>query len=201
MDSQTKKVLVLGAGFVSPTLVEYLHREKHIAITVCSAIKDEADLIAQKYPGVDSVYLNVLEKSSTLQELMAKSDVVVSLLPYHLHAHVAKCCIDTKTHLVTASYVQQDVKALHDQAVAAGITILNEVGLDPGIDHLLALECIHDIQNTGGKVSSFVSYCGGLPAPEYSDNPLRYKFSWSPRGALISTLSSAKYLSKGQVMI
>lgn len=82
----------------------------------------------------------------------------------------------------------------------AGITILNEVGLDPGIDHLLAMECIHDVQNSGGKIESFVSYCGGLPAPEFSDNPLRYKFSWSPRGALLNTISSAKYLSKGQVV-
>lgn len=76
---------------------------------------------------------------------------------------------------------------------------MNEVGLDPGIDHLLALECIHEAQRQGGIVESFVSYCGGLPAPEFSDNPLRYKFSWSPRGALLNTLSAAKYLSKGQV--
>lgn len=74
------------------------------------------------------------------------------------------------------------------------------MGLDPGIDHLLAMECIHDVQNSGGKIQSFVSYCGGLPAPEFSDNPLRYKFSWSPRGALLNTISSAKYLSKGQVV-
>ncbi|XP_044742743.1 alpha-aminoadipic semialdehyde synthase, mitochondrial [Chrysoperla carnea] len=199
-DDQTKKVLVLGAGFVSEPLVEYLHREKNLSITICSAIKDEADLIAQKYPGVESVYLNVLEKSNTLQDLLSNSDIAVSLLPYNLHAHVAQCCIDTKTHLVTASYANEDVKNLHDQALEAGVTILNEVGLDPGIDHFLALECIHDVQNTGGKIDSFISYCGGLPAPEYSDNPLRYKFSWSPRGSLINTLSGAKYLSKGQIV-
>lgn len=85
-------------------------------------------------------------------------------------------------------------------ALKAGITILNEVGLDPGIDHFLALECIRDIQAKGGSVESLISYCGGLPAPEHSDNSLRYKFSWSPRGALVNTLSSAKYLSKGQVV-
>lgn len=77
---------------------------------------------------------------------------------------------------------------------------MNEVGLDPGIDHLLALECIHDIQSKGGVVESFISYCGGLPAPEHSDNPMRYKFSWSPRGVLLNTLSAAKYISKGQVV-
>lgn len=78
--------------------------------------------------------------------------------------------------------------------------MFNEVGLDPGIDHLLIMEAIHDIQEKGGVIESFVSYCGGLPAPEYSDNPLRYKFSWSPRGAIINTLSSARYLSKGQIV-
>lgn len=82
----------------------------------------------------------------------------------------------------------------------AGVTLLNEVGLDPGIDHLLALECFKDIHERGGVIESFVSFCGGLPAPEHSDNPLRYKFSWSPRGALINTLASAKYLSQGQIV-
>lgn len=80
------------------------------------------------------------------------------------------------------------------------MTILNEVGLDPGIDHLLALECIQDIQKRGGAIESFISYCGGLPAPEHSNNPLRYKFSWSPRGALLNTLSAAKYVSEGEIV-
>lgn len=88
----------------------------------------------------------------------------------------------------------------HCRAQKAGVTILNEVGLDPGIDHFLALECIRDIQGKGGSIESLISYCGGLPAPEHSDNSLRYKFSWSPRGALVNTLSAAKYLSKGQVV-
>lgn len=74
------------------------------------------------------------------------------------------------------------------------MTIVNEVGLDPGIDHLLAMECIDQIHEEGGKIDSFISYCGGLPAPEYSNNPLRYKFSWFPRGALINTTTEAKYL-------
>lgn len=85
------------------------------------------------------------------------------------------------------------------RAVAAEVTILNEVGLDPGIDHLLALECFDNVKQAGGKIESFVSWCGGLPAPECSSNPLRYKFSWSPRGVLLNTLSSAKFYSNKQV--
>lgn len=85
------------------------------------------------------------------------------------------------------------------RAVEAGITVINEVGLDPGIDHLLAMECIDQIHEEGGKIDSFISYCGGLPAPEYSNNPLRYKFSWFPRGALVNTVSEAKYLQDHEV--
>jgi alpha-aminoadipic semialdehyde synthase len=84
-------------------------------------------------------------------------------------------------------------------AAEAGITVVNEVGLDPGLDHLLAMDCFDEVHQAGGKVMSFVSYCGGLPAPEYSDNAMRYKFSWSPRGALLNTLSTAKYLRNNEV--
>lgn len=195
-----KRVLVLGAGMVSAPLVEWLHKQGGITITVCSQLKEESDRLAHKYPGVNSVYLNVTDDSSLIQELCSKTDVVVSLLPYGLHGLVAKHCVEEKTHLVTASYVTDEIKELHDEAQRAGITLLNEVGLDPGIDHLLALECIQDAQENGGIIESFVSYCGGLPAPEHSDNPLRYKFSWSPRGVLLNTLSAAKYLSKGQIV-
>jgi len=101
--------------------------------------------------------------------------------------------------MVTASYCSAEMTKLHDSAVSAGITIVNEVGLDPGIDHLLAMEAFDEIHTNGGKVESFISFCGGLPAPECSDNPLRYKFSWSPRGVLLNTLGSAKYLLNNDV--
>lgn len=199
-DEGKKRLLVLGAGMVSAPLVEWLHRDKKIAITICSHLKEESDRLAYRYPGVDSMYLNVTENPSQLQELCDKADVVVSLLPYALHGLVARHCVDQKTHLVTASYVTAEVQALHEEAERAGVTLMNEVGLDPGIDHLLALECINEIHEKGGVIESFISYCGGLPAPEHSDNSLRYKFSWSPRGVLVNTLSAAKYLSKGQIV-
>ncbi|XP_011207613.2 alpha-aminoadipic semialdehyde synthase, mitochondrial [Bactrocera dorsalis] len=196
----SKKALVLGAGMVSAPLVEWLARENDVSITVCSALKEEADGLARKYNGVDSVYLNVTENTDHLQELCAKSDVVISLLPYSLHGMVAKCCVAEKTHMVTASYLNDEIKELHEEARRNGVTIMNEVGLDPGIDHLLAMECIDEVKEKGGVIESFVSFCGGLPAPEHSDNALRYKFSWSPRGVLLNTLSAAKYLSKGQIV-
>lgn len=149
---------------------------------------------------MESAYLNAIENSKTMQELVANADVVVSILPANLHPIVAKACLNEGTHMVTASYMSDEIKNLHKQASDAGITILNEVGLDPGLDHLLALECIHEAKCLGGRIISFESFCGGLPAPEFSDNSLRYKFSWSPRGALLNTLSSAKYLRKGQIV-
>lgn len=185
---------------VSSPLIEYLNRDERISINVCSQFKDEADRLANKYRGVKSTYLNVTENPNHLTELCSNSDVVVSLLPYSLHGLVAEKCIEARTHLVTASYITDHVKSLHDEALDAGVTILNEVGLDPGIDHFLAMELIKDVQEKGGAIESLISYCGGLPAPEHSNNPLRYKFSWSPRAALANTLSPAKYLNRRQIV-
>ncbi|CAK9832920.1 Alpha-aminoadipic semialdehyde synthase, mitochondrial [Anthophora retusa] len=199
-EAQTKTVLVLGAGHVSAPLVEYLHRDSNIHLIVASQLKEEADVLANKFPGVEPVLLNVLERPDTLSEIVKPADVVVSLLPYSLHHVVANVCIEAKTHLVTASYTNEEIKALHEEALAAGVTILNEVGLDPGIDHLLALECFDNVRQAGGKIESFVSWCGGLPAPECSYNPLRYKFSWSPRGVLLNTLAPARFYRDRQVI-
>lgn len=189
-----KRVVIFGAGRVAAPLVEYLHRNPSIAITVACENKDLSDNLSKAFPGVEGVYLNALENTNGVQQLVANADVAVSILPRDLHPIVAKACIQEKTNMVTASYAKENLTCLHQDAVNAGITILNEVGLDPGIDHLLALECMHEVTAAGGKIVSFESFCGGLPAPEFSDNPLRYKFSWSPRSALINTLSSAKYI-------
>lgn len=195
-----KQVLVLGAGMVCAPLVEYLYRDEKLSINVCSQFKEESDRLASKFPGIRSTYLNVTENPEHLAELCSTSDVVVSLLPYALHGLVAEKCIDVKTHMVTASYITDHVRSLHQAAKDAGVTLLNEVGLDPGIDHFLALEVIKSIHEKGGSIESLISYCGGLPAPEFSNNPLRYKFSWSPRGVLANTLSPAKYLNRGQIV-
>jgi len=198
--SSKKKALILGAGYVSAPVVEYLTRDPDVGVTVAAALKSEADSLASKHERTEPVLLDVVERPDLLDDLMKSHDVVVSLLPWTLHPVVAKRAIANKINMVTASYLSPALKDMHNEAVEAGITVVNECGVDPGIDHFLALECFHDVQNGGGKIESFVSFCGGLPAPECSDNPLGYKFSWSPRGALLNMLSGARYLQNGQIV-
>lgn len=192
MTEKKKKVLVVGAGRVAAPLIEYLHRDESIGITIACEKIELGNSLAATYPGVESTYLNAAENIPLMREMVSQADCVVSILPANLHHLIARACVAEKTHMVTASYMNEDIKKLHGAAQDSGITILNEIGLDPGIDHLLALECIQEIKSQGGYITSFESFCGGLPAPEFSDNPLRYKFSWSPRGALLNTLSSAR---------
>jgi saccharopine dehydrogenase-like NADP-dependent oxidoreductase len=135
---------------------------------------------------------------STLSQLISQTDLAVSLLPYTHHVTVAKECIKQRKHVVTTSYVSPAMRALDGAAKAAGIIILNEVGLDPGIDHMSAWQIIDGVQNKGGLIAGLMCYCGGLPAPEANDNPFGYKFSWSPRGVLMAARNSAHYLKDGQ---
>uniref|UniRef100_A0A7N8WTQ8 Aminoadipate-semialdehyde synthase n=1 Tax=Mastacembelus armatus TaxID=205130 RepID=A0A7N8WTQ8_9TELE len=158
-----KRVLLLGSGFVSGPVVEYLTRD---------------------------------ERTQFLSDELCG----LSLLPYAFHPLVAKHCIKMKVNLVTASYLSPAMKELQGSAEEAGITIVNETGLDPGIDHMLAMECIDRAKADGCTVESYSSFCGGLPAPECSDNPLRYKFSWSPQGVLLNTISPAVFLKDGQLV-
>ena len=122
---------------------------------------------------------------------------MISLLPATMHIPVAEECILQRRSLVTASYVSPEMRALHDRAVAAGIVLLNEVGLDPGIDHMLIMKAVDSIHSRGGIVSELVSLCGGLPDPVAAENPFRYKFSWSPKGVLSAAGNNARYLRNG----
>lgn len=140
-----------------------------------------------------------VSNEAELDALVSKHDLVVSLIPWTHHVFVMKSAIRTKKHIVTTSYVNPKMAELEDEVQAAGITVLNEVGLDPGIDHFYALKTINEVHEKGGKILSFLSYCGGLPAPECSNNPLGYKFSWSPRGVLLAILAQAKYRGDGAV--
>ncbi|NVJ67007.1 MAG: saccharopine dehydrogenase NADP-binding domain-containing protein [Gammaproteobacteria bacterium] len=188
-----KNILVLGAGFVAEPLVEYLNRRSENSITVASYLLEEAEQLASKFEQVEAIQLDVTNQE-LITNALSEYDLVVSLVPAPFHPTIAKAAIDAKVSMVTASYESNDMRALADDIEAAGIVVLNEIGLDPGIDHLSAMQIIEEAQAKGDSIETFVSWCGGLPAPEFNNNPLGYKFSWAPKGVLTALLNEAKYL-------
>jgi saccharopine dehydrogenase (NADP+, L-glutamate forming) len=191
-----KKVLILGAGLVVKPIVRYL-LEKGYGVTVATRTKSKADEMISGHPNGKSVAWTV-EDEPTLDKMIASHDLTVSLLPYAHHVMVAKKCLAHKKNMVTTSYVKPPMQALDGQAKDAGIIILNELGLDPGIDHMSAMRIIDHIHEKGGKVEEFYSICGALPAPEACDNPFNYKFSWSPKGVVMASNNDANYLRYGK---
>jgi saccharopine dehydrogenase (NADP+, L-glutamate forming) len=191
-----KKVLILGAGLVSKPMVEYL-LERSFMITIASPMKERADDMIKNHPNGSSVDWSMDDKV-TLDRLVSEHDITVSLLPYKFHSDVAILCIKHRKPLVTTSYVQPAMKLLDEEAKKAGIILLNEIGLDPGLDHMSAMKIIDMIHSNNGKVEEFHSLCGALPAPEAVDNPLGYKFSWSPKGVVLASKNSALYLKNGR---
>jgi len=192
-----KKVLILGAGLVSRPMVRYLLDVADFEVIVASRTESKAQELVGTHPRGKALALNV-DDDAALGRLVGESDLTVSLLPYTYHVKVAGHCLKNRKPLVTTSYVSDAMRALDGQARAAGVIFLNELGLDPGIDHMSAMKIIHDVQRAGGKVASFMSYCGGLPAPEANDNPLGYKFSWSPKGVVMAGRNDARYLKDGK---
>ncbi|KAF7318929.1 Saccharopine dehydrogenase [Mycena chlorophos] len=192
----TKKILLLGSGFVARPCVEYLARNPTNQITIaCRNVSAAAACGA----GISSASAMSLDVSDTpaLEAAVAAHDLVISLIPYSHHATVVKAAIKGKTNVVTTSYVSPALRELDAAAREAGIVVLNEVGVDPGIDHLYAIKVIEEVHAKGGKIKEFYSYCGGLPAPEAANNPLKYKFSWSVRGGLLVCFSPAAVLKSG----
>jgi saccharopine dehydrogenase (NADP+, L-glutamate forming) len=192
-----KKVLILGAGLVAKPLVRYLLDQPDFKVEVASRTVSKAVKLIDNHPDGEAKELNLKDEEGLKNEV-ADSDLVISMVPYGFHPKVAKYCIDFGKHMVTTSYVSEVMQNLDEQARKANILILNEVGLDPGIDHMEAMRIIHEVEEKGGKIQSFTSYCGGLPAPEANTNPFGYKFSWSPIGVLLAGKNSAQYQKDSQ---
>ncbi len=192
-----KKVLVLGAGLVTRPHVEYLLDVPGFHVTVASRTLSKAQALIGDRPNGTAVQLDVNDKAK-LRELIAHNDLAVSMLPYVYHPVVAEYCIELKKDMVTTSYVSDAMQAFDGAAREAGVLILNEVGVDPGIDHMSAMEIIDRVRKDGGQVVSFTSYCGGLPAPEANTNPLGFKFSWTPRGVLLAGKNAARWREDGK---
>ena len=192
----SKRVLILGAGLVSRPIVDYLLEKSDFELTVADLDPANAEGVIDGRERARAVALDVNDEQG-LGELIAASDIVVSLLPYTLHPLVAGHCLNAGKPMVNASYVSPELKALDQEAREKSLIFLCEVGLDPGIDHMSAMQIIHDIQARGGKVRVFRSVCGGLPEPAAADNPFGYKFSWSPAGVLMAGNNDARFIENG----
>ena len=193
-----KKVLILGAGLVAQPIVRYL-LDQGIAVTVASNTPDRAEAMIAGHKNGENIDWSVDDKH-TLDKLVKDHDIVVSLLPFVYHLMVAEYAIKHKKNMVTSSYVKPEMEALDAEAKKAGIIILNELGLDPGIDHMSAMRIIDNVHDKGGKIKEFYSICGALPAPEAATNPFRYKFSWSPKGVVMAGNNDAKYRRHGKTV-
>ncbi len=196
------RFLVLGAGLVTAPLVEYLCRRVENTVVIANNVLADAETMADGFANARAELFDVTD-ADALRIRAVDFDVVISMVPPIFHLLVARACIEAKTHMISASYQTPEMLALDGEAKAAGICILNEIGLDPGIDHLSAVQIIDEAHASGEQIEAFVSWCGGVPAPGDNDNPpisnpIGYKFSWNPKGAILVLLNQADYIRAGQ---
>ena len=200
MTKHIQTILIAGAGKSSVYLIHYLltHASRNKWKVIVA--DGDANAIAEKID--DSVFGEAavidITNSAQREPLVKRADIVVSLMPPHLHIHLAKDCLKYKKNLITSSYISDEMKAMDKAVKEAGLMFMCEMGLDPGIDHMTANKIIHSIHRVAGSIISFKSYCGGLVAPESDNNPWHYKFSWNPKNVVTAGFGGAKYLSHGK---
>jgi saccharopine dehydrogenase-like NADP-dependent oxidoreductase len=194
-----KRILILGAGLVARPAVRYLLDKGKVKVVLADQAPDKAEAIIAGHVNAQAVGLDVND-TSRLADRIAAVDIVVSLLPWTLHPVIARFCLHHGKHLVTASYVQAEMQAMDHEVREKSLIFLNEVGVDPGLDHMSAMQIIDAVKRQGGRIDSFFSYCGGLPALESNNNPLGYKFSWSPEGAMLAATNDGRYMEHGKVI-
>ena len=194
-----KQILILGAGLVARPAVRYLLGKGGLNVILADQDVDRAEAIIAGHPNGNAVRMDVKDET-ILAKRVSEANIVVSLLPWTLHSVIARLCLAHNKHLVTASYVKDDMQALDVTAKEKGLIFLNEVGVDPGLDHMSAMQIIDAVRRDGGRIDSFFSYCGGLPALESNNNPLGYKFSWSPEGAMLAATNDGRYMEHGKVI-
>jgi saccharopine dehydrogenase (NADP+, L-glutamate forming) len=193
-----KKILVLGAGLVSKPGVQYLLKYG-FNVTVASRTIEKAEKIVHGFENGMALHL-LAEEKETLESLVRKNDIIVSLLPWIHHLKVAQACLKFNKPMATTSYVSDEMRALDEEVRGKNLLFLNEIGIDPGVDHMSAMRIIDAVHAQGGKIRHFYSFCGGLPAPDDNDNPFGYKFSWSPRGVVLASRNPARFLENGRVI-
>ncbi len=195
-----KKILILGAGLSSSALIKYMldNSEKYNWQVRLGDISLE---LAKKktgdHPRAEAIFFNV-DNPDQLSVEVRKSDLVISMLPSKFHYNVAKECIRFGVHMITASYVSKEIQSLDEAAREKGVLLMNEIGVDPGIDHMSAMNIINRLREEGDKLIAFESATGGLVAPSYDNNPWRYKFTWAPRAVVLAGQGGARFLHNGK---
>ncbi|EAR12724.1 saccharopine dehydrogenase, putative [Polaribacter irgensii 23-P] len=183
-----KNILIIGAGKSSSALIQYLLKtseKEALFLTIGDIAKENAEKLINNHKNATAIILDVFDKKQR-EEQVKKADIVISMLPARFHIDVAKDCITFGKHMVTASYVSDEMKALDSFAKEKGLVFMNEIGLDPGIDHMSAMQVIDKIKDAGGKMLLFESFCGGIVAPESDTNLWNYKFTWNPRNVVLA---------------
>lgn len=195
-----KKILIVGAGKSTAYLIDYLlqkSQSEHLSITIGDLSLDFANRLIKGHSNAKAVVFDCLNPQDRRQHI-TETDLVISMLPARFHVEIAKDCLRLKKHLVTASYVSDEMKSLDEEVKKAGLVFMNEIGVDPGIDHMSAMKVINQIRKSGGKMILFESFTGGLVAPESDNNLWNYKFTWNPRNVVLAGQGgAAKFIQEG----
>lgn len=196
-----RKILLIGAGRSASNLIQYLLEKSYdesLFLTVGDLHLSAASALLNNHPNAEAIFLDINDTQQRRQAI-SQADIVISMLPAHLHMEVAKDCLHYKKNMVTASYISPDMQALDAEVRKAGLIFMNETGVDPGIDHMSAMEVIDRIQGQGGKIILFESFCGGLIAPESDTNLWNYKFTWNPRNVVLAGQGgAAEFIQEGR---
>jgi saccharopine dehydrogenase-like NADP-dependent oxidoreductase len=195
-----RSILIFGAGRSASSLIRYLlakSESENLHLIVADLSLALAEKKTQNHPNATPIALNIFETNER-KAAIEKASIVISMLPAHLHIEIAKDCLEFKKHLVTASYISDAMQDLDEEAKKNNLIFMNEIGLDPGIDHMSAMKVIDEIRAKGGNMLLFESFCGGLVAPECDNNLWNYKFTWAPRNVVLAGQGgAAKFIQEG----
>lgn len=195
-----RKILIIGAGRSASSLIKYLldkSEVENLFVTIGDLSEELARKKTDNHKNSRAIAFDVFNEEDRKREIQ-NADVVISMLPAHMHIEVAKDCVAYKKHMVTASYISPEMQALDAAAKENNIVLMNEIGLDPGIDHMSAMKIMDEIREQGGKIILFESFCGGLVAPESDTNLWNYKFTWAPRNVVLAGQGgTAKFIQEG----
>ena len=195
-----QKVLILGAGLSSSTLIRYMLDHAHEygwKIRLADASLELAEKKLNGHKAGEAIKFDALDEVQRNYEIR-NSDLVISMLPAKMHPLIAKDCLHHSKHLITASYISEEMKEMHEEAVKKNVLLLNEIGVDPGIDHMSAIRIIESLRTQGSRITAFESHTGGLVAPKHDNNPWNYKFTWNPRNVVLAGQGGARFLHNGK---